>query len=52
MNLKEWTRRFYRWLDGDYDVMEHIMDGSREPDESHEEDKTDRSDEHSRVSGR
>lgn len=51
MNLKEWTRRFYRWLDGDYDVMEHIMDGSREPDESHEEDKTDLSDDHSRVSG-
>lgn len=42
MNLKEWKNRFFRWLDGDYDVMANIMDGSHEPDESHEKVKKDR----------
>ena len=37
MILSEWKKKFFRWLDGDYDVMAHIMDGSLEPDESHEE---------------
>ena len=42
MNLREWKNRFFRWLDGDYDVMANIMDGSLEPDESHDKVKKDR----------
>ena len=29
--------KFFRWLDGDYDVMKNIMEGSLEPDENHEQ---------------
>ena len=32
MKLKEWKIKFFKWLDGDYDVMANIMEGSlREP---------------------
>ena len=32
MKLREWKNKFFRWLDGDYDVMKNIMEGSLEPD--------------------
>ena len=37
MKLREWKNKFFRWLDGDYDVMKNIMEGSLEPDENHEQ---------------
>ena len=49
MKLKEWKIKFFKWLDGDYDVMANIMEGSLLPDESHEEDKLDREAEYGRV---
>jgi multicomponent Na+:H+ antiporter subunit B len=42
MKLRELKNKFFRWLDGDYDVMANIMDGSLEPDENHEQVKRDR----------
>ena len=27
MKLREWKNKFFRWLDGDYDVMKNIMEG-------------------------
>lgn len=42
MKLKEWKLKFFRWLDGDYDVMANIMDGSLEPDENREKTKIER----------
>lgn len=42
MNLREWKNRFFKWLNGGYDVMANIMDGSLEPDEGHEKAKMDR----------
>ncbi len=42
MKLREWKNKFFRWLDGDYDVMKNIMEGSLEPDENHEQVKRDR----------
>ena len=42
MKLREWKNKFFRWLDGDYDVMKNIMEGSLEPDENHEQVKKDR----------
>ena len=42
MRLKEWKTRFFKWLDGDYDLMADILDGSQEPDESREQEKLDR----------
>lgn len=51
MNLNDWKSRFYRWLDGDCDVMEHIMDGSLEPDASHEENKYRHAEDYNRLAG-
>ena len=28
MKLRELKNKFFRWLDGDYDVMANIMDGT------------------------
>ena len=49
MKLKEWKDRFFRWLDGEYDVMENIMDGSLEPDEGHEKRKHVIKEEHEKM---
>ena len=42
MNLRELITKFYKWLDGDYDLMADILEGSHEPDESHEQEKLDK----------
>ena len=37
MKLREWKNKFFRWLDGDYDVMKNIMDTAQVPDMPREE---------------
>ena len=47
--MKEW---FTRWLDGDIDVMEHIMDGEEVPDSSREVVKEQKEQVRRRIIGR
>lgn len=49
MKLSEWSEKFFKWLDGDYYVMSHILDGSHEPDESHEKVKHSRKEQIEKV---
>ena len=39
MTLNEFRHKCAAWMQGDVDVMEHILDGSEQPDLSREERK-------------
>ena len=39
MNFKNMKQKFWSWMQGDVDVMEHILDGSEEPDLTRKEQK-------------
>lgn len=49
MNFKNMKQKFWSWMQGDVDVMEHILDGSEEPDLTRKEQKQQEKDARERL---